>query len=37
MGDLSFDVHIDEDSNYCAQADVENGALFTNGRDLNEL
>jgi hypothetical protein len=37
MSDLVFEVHIDDDGNYCAQAEVAGGALFTDGRDLNEL
>jgi hypothetical protein len=37
MSDMVFDVRVDEDSNYCAQAEAEGGALFTDGKDLNEL
>jgi hypothetical protein len=37
MSDMVFDVHVDEDGNYCAQAEAGDSALFTDGKDLNEL
>ncbi len=37
MCEIVFDVELDEDGNYCASAEAGTRALFTDGKDLNEL
>jgi hypothetical protein len=37
MAELVFDVTRDEDGNFCACAQVDGGALCTDGRTLDEL
>ena len=34
---MVFEVQVDEEGNYCAQAETGDSALFTDGKDLNEL